>query len=175
MAKKGKPGLVLDPEVARQRIAALEGSECSCTVCRHMCERRPCWGTPEDIKKILDYGFGLRLMRDYWSGGVNTDVGSIDIISPAIVGCEGGSAPSWPSGRCTFLTDEGLCELHDLGLKPIEGRAAHHDTIAQGPHPDLHRMVAALWETEDGQAVVTEWHRVVGWEWQQVHMEEANG
>lgn len=28
--------------------------------------------------------------------------------------------------RCTFLTPEGRCELHDKGLKPLEGRVALH-------------------------------------------------
>ena len=29
------------------------------------------------------------------------------------------------NGYCTFFRD-GLCELHDLGLKPTEGRLSHH-------------------------------------------------
>lgn len=84
-----------------------------------MCERRPCWPTPDEAKRIKDAGFGDRLMIDYWVESP-TD---IKIECPAIVGYEGLNAPFIPVGRCTFLKD-GLCELHDLGLKPLEGRVA---------------------------------------------------
>lgn len=153
--KNGSPG------VYKARIAELPESVCSCEACVQMCRRRPCWGTPEDIQRLIDAGFARSLMRDWWEGGVNTEASSIDVIAPAIVGYEGHSAPSWPDGACTFLTPDGLCSLHDRGLKPTEGRVAHHTTLADGPHPDLHRMVAALWESDEGRAVAANWHRAL--------------
>lgn len=33
-------------------------------------------------------------------------------------------APKEVDGRCTFLDDKGKCQLHDKGLKPLEGRVA---------------------------------------------------
>ncbi len=126
-------------------------SECSCDKCAAMCDHRPCWGTPDEMRKIIEAGFGERLMRDYWS---KPDA-EIDILAPAIVGYEGQSAPWWPMGRCTFLTDDGLCSLHDLGLKPIEGRLAHHD----GGSKAVHRAVAMRWDTRKGRRLVDEWEQ----------------
>ena len=34
-----------------------------------MCKYRPCWGTPEELEKIIEAGFSNRLMMDYWAGG----------------------------------------------------------------------------------------------------------
>ena len=123
---------------------------CSCETCVEMCERRPCWPTPEESKKIQDAGFARRMMRDYWVGHSE----DIDIISPAIVGHDNGNAPFFPNGRCVFLTEEGLCELHDLGLKPLEGRVASCYDITS----DAHKDIAMTWDTKEGRSVVASWY-----------------
>lgn len=70
----------------------------------------PCLGTPEDIKKIITAGFGNRLMQ--------TNFMNVPVIMPLL---------DSEKKSCTFFTN-GLCELHDLGLKPTVGKLAHHST-----------------------------------------------
>lgn len=124
----------------------------TCEGCVHgimLCETRPCWGTPADIRKIVDAGFGKRLMFDWWVG-TGSDV---EILAPAIVGHEGQEAPSFPMGKCTFLTEDKKCELHDLGLKPLEGAAA---CCKVGTQPSMHHDIAMTWANPEAQALVKE-------------------
>jgi hypothetical protein len=110
-----------------------------------MCKDRPCWGTPEDIKKIIDAGFRDRLMFDYWSGDPD-----IYMLAPALVGYEGKNAPWWPNGKCTFLDQNDRCELHDLNLKPLEGRVAccPDKRVGGESHRKLHYDVAMTWNNQ---------------------------
>jgi hypothetical protein len=117
-----------------------------------MCEERPCWGTPKDAAAIIEAGLGDRLMLDYWA---NSETDDTYILAPAIVGYERNRTPFWPRGRCTFLTKKGLCELHDAGLKPTEGRLA---MCGRGKTPpNLHETVAKEWETPEAIALVASW------------------
>jgi hypothetical protein len=115
-----------------------------------MCRTRPCWGTPEEIKKIIDAGFRTRLMKDYWDGTRETDYKHVFMLSPAIVGYENSDAPPEPRGKCTFLTKDNKCELHDLGLKPYEGRVScckvSHKT-------NVHKECALSWNNPEAQAL----------------------
>lgn len=124
---------------------------CNCQDCQNMCATRPCWGTPADVKAIIEAGFGASLMKDYWVGNFRNDpddYGDVIIISPAIVGHEGEPAPYWPSGACTFFKD-GLCQIHDI--KPAEGKAA----LCKGRTPEnIHEDIARSWDTPEGRAVV---------------------
>ena len=99
-------------------------SNCDCKRCQSMCYT-PCCGTPEEIEKIMEAGYGDRLCLDDWPGEV-TD------IHPALKGYEGGFAPYSVSTKegCTFWK-EGKCELHDKGLKPLGGKYAHHAMTAE--------------------------------------------
>lgn len=125
----------------------IKTSTCSCRNCVEMCENRPCWPTPLESDAIVAAGLGHRLMDDYW---VDDENGDIPIVGPAIVGYEQRSAPFWPTGRCTFLSKNGLCELHSLGLKPLEGRAmdhssTHEDSVAVREH------IVNLWRERKAQ------------------------
>lgn len=124
---------------------------CDCRVCVSMCKRNPCWPTPKEAQAISDVGFGKRLMADWWEepGDSRTL-----ILCPASVGHEGKMAPempllanltaSWSKGRCTFLTKAGRCELHDRGLKPLEGRVMHHkSTVDDSTAVRAH--IVSLW------------------------------
>ena len=127
---------------------------CDCETCRGMCERRPCWPTPEEAQAIIANGLGAQLMRDYWFGD-GYDGGDINLLCPAGVGYEGTMAPFWPDGlRCVFLTGEGRCKLHGTGYKPMEGRLA----LCGGRTPaDLHFKVATLWNNRASQLLVANW------------------
>ena len=67
---------------------------------------------------------------------------TIYLLTPAIVGRETGEAPAHPEVQCTFLDEAGLCRLHDLGLKPTEGRVA---LCSNRTPEELHGQIAR-WE-----------------------------
>jgi hypothetical protein len=81
-----------------------------------MCERSACLPTPREAAMLIDRGYGARLARY---------AAHIACVGPAPQGSEGKTVHS-TNGRCTFF-DGVRCELHALGLKPLEGRIAHHD------------------------------------------------
>ena len=124
---------------------------CTCETCKAMCER-PCWPTPKEAEKLIEAGFGNRLMEDYWAG----NSGNVSILCPALVGSEGHAAPSWARGKCTFQDKNGLCELHDLGLKPIEGRLA--DCQNEDATKNLHEMVMVAWNNQGAVNLVHRWN-----------------
>lgn len=144
--------------MSKVSLLQLPETVCACEKCVAICLKRPCWGLPSEIRKLFEAGYGFRLMQDYWARVVEPD---ISIISPAMVGYEGKRAPFWPDGRCTFLTEDNLCELHVPGLKPIEGRLAYH-TDEKKAEPNIHKMVAMEWKSLEGQSVVNRWKEVVG-------------
>lgn len=124
-----------------------------------MC-KRPCWGTPEDAKRLIDAGYGHRLTRDFWGSredGVNVDT---HILCPALKGYEGTKAPFFPRSEegCTFWKD-GLCELHDLGLKPIEGKLAtcKPSELDESGEIALHEEIYLTWKNPEAQQFVMDW------------------
>lgn len=128
--------------------------ECSCETCKAMCQR-PCWPSPDEAQKLIDVGYGPRLMNDYWVGG-GPDGDNIELLCPALKGYEGKSTPYSPRGKCTFQDEAGLCKLHDLGLKPIEGRLAsckHED----GEGHRIHEDTAMTWNNPEAQQKVKDW------------------
>lgn len=132
-----------------------------------MCTRRPCWPTPLEAQAIIDAGKGDRLMLDYWVGSItdcdddqcwHADVSEVLILGPAIVGHESGHAPSFPVGRCAFLSPDGKCELYD-GLQPLEGRLAdcQNDLTI-----NIHEAVARTWANPTAQEVALAFARANG-------------
>lgn len=106
-------------ETSLQRIMRKTGRrpiECKCQKCKQQC-RTPCLGTPEDILRLIKAGYKERLAITHWWVGIAR--GKLDF--PVIMI----QARQEENGYCTFFHD-GLCELHDLGLKPTEGRLSHH-------------------------------------------------
>lgn len=129
-------------------MTSIETCECTCDKCVGMCKYRPCWGTPAEIKKLIDMGLSERLMLDWWCAE-SPDSENILIIVPAIIGSEGLMCTWWPAGTCTFLKDN-RCEIHDN--KPVEGCIASHDN-----KEDVHRDIAMLWDSGEGEEVVNLW------------------
>ena len=95
-------------------------NECSCEICQNMC-KTPCIGTPLEMGKISVAGFRNRLSVSFWAYGklVGTHDKLIQIIAPMY---------DEKKECCTFFVN-GKCELHNLGLKPTEGRYASHENI----------------------------------------------
>lgn len=114
---------------------------CTCDECKAMCQR-PCWPTPEEAQHLINAGYGGQLMQDYWYRKGN----DIKLLCPAINGYEGRFSPSWPNG---------LCQLHDLGYKPLEGRKS----LCQDKTPKkLHKKIAKMWDNSEAQEIVRKWN-----------------
>ena len=125
---------------------------CACAECVAMCQRRPCWPTPDDAQRLIEAGYADRLMVDWWFDRDQNK--TIYLLTPAIVGRESGEAPAQPEGRCTFLDEAGLCQLHDCDLKPTEGQIA----LCAGRTPEgLHEQIGRTWDAMAAQALIDRW------------------
>ena len=117
-------------------ITKLKENSCHCEKCVAMCKHAVCLGTPEDIERLFEAGYGDRLEKTIWAAGLKIGIPLMQMVQPL-----------YDEGKrqCTFLTDEGLCELHDKGLKPTEGKLANckHETIEAAALPFV---VAMTWK-----------------------------
>lgn len=156
-------------------------NECNCEICRKMCtENRTCWGTPEDMERIIDAGYADQLILDYY---VMKDK-DIDLLAPGVtilepdfnvkrneditfkpktyVKCR---APFLPVGRCVFFTGD-KCSIHEI--KPIEGKVAsckmREDKKLDKKGDNLHKELAMVWDTPTGRKVVRKWKKIVKWD-----------
>lgn len=153
---------------------------CTCDTCKGMCEHRPCWPTPDGAEALIEAGYAERLMLDKY---IDLDYSQsewgesyfIGVLCPASEGHEGRDAPGtfWGDYKgCVFHTGEGLCELHDAGLKPLEGRIARcTDSMSEEVEAaHLHEYRAARrnirnqWDTERGRELVRRWKDLVGYD-----------
>lgn len=91
-------------------------TQCKCERCKNQC-KTPCLGTPQDIKKLIDAGFKDYLIAKQWAFGLV--LGRLEYTIPMV------QAIQKDDGWCIFY-DNGLCKLHNLSLKPTEGRLSHH-------------------------------------------------
>lgn len=135
-----------------QRIMIKTGRkpiECKCHLCKRQCHT-PCLGTPQDILRLMDAGYTDRLKLTEWLAGMMMGVTKVPIplIQPECLdGAFGGTIDLGVKSHCTFQREDGLCELHDKGLKPTEGRLSHHSTKIDNFKPSK----------SIGWAVVQEW------------------
>lgn len=132
-------------------------SECSCESCKRICHA-PCCGSVEDFEKIIDSGYADRLMLDDLPDISNCG----PILKPALKGHEGCQAP-WEvrsSDGCTFWNKDRKCDLHDKGLKPIQGRISYHS--AENYDLSLFAEInKSDWESERGVALIEKWKKLV--------------
>ena len=138
----------------------LPENQCDCEECKAMCERRPCWPTPKEAMLIIKAGFADRLMLDYWVSSPD----DIEILCPAKAGSECQRSPFNPEGPCVLQNKNGLCPLHSLGIKPLEGRLAYHGDKGEeaGKASDmLHKAIAMEWNSKKGKATVAYWKKRV--------------
>ncbi len=92
-----------------------KSNKCKCNECRKQC-RTPCLGTPDDILRLIGEGYISQLSETLWCVGMLTG----HLKEPVRM-----VQPTKMENGCIFFKD-GLCELHDLGLKPTEGRFSNH-------------------------------------------------
>lgn len=114
---------------------------CTCDKCKNMC-KVPCIGTPKDIEAIIDAGYADRLKETMWM------VGYLAVKEKPIAMIQ----PTEKDGWCAFRRPDGLCELHDRGLKPTEGVLASCKMIEEDNVP--------TYETSVLRAVANEWVKV---------------
>ena len=137
-------------ESTYQRIIRKTGrkpTQCKCALCKQQC-RTPCLGTPQDILALVKAGYADRLAKTQWLAGIilgRTDHGIMMIQAQK----EG----EW----CTFYHD-GLCELHDKGLKPTEGKLSHHSLQPDSwiPRKSISWNIAKEWENVDNKQIIEE-------------------
>ncbi|WP_353656150.1 hypothetical protein [Bacteroides acidifaciens] len=88
--------------------------------------------------KLIEAGYGSRLASTAWAAGIIMGVTDrpVEMIQ----------AIQEDNGFCTFFHD-GKCELHDLGLKPTEGRLSHHSIKIDNfnPKKSLSWLIAKEW------------------------------
>lgn len=122
--------------------------QCMCKKCQMQCHT-PCLGTPQDILKLIDAGYGDRLELTGWAAGII--MGVCDHIITMV-------QPRQEDGdHCTFFhNDTGKCELHELGLKPTEGRLSSHLIQLDNfqPKKSLAYNVAKEWEDTRNNPVI---------------------
>lgn len=132
---------------------------CSCAVCVSYC-RRPGWWTVEEAARAIAAGYASRMMLE-----MSPDR-TFGVLSPAFRGCETQFAVNEYADRgCTFLKDE-RCELHGIGLVPLECRFCHHDRPGQGPR--CHTDIGKDWNTAAGRALVVRWGNLTDF-WARLH------
>lgn len=118
--------------------------ECCCGLCKAMCHT-PCLGTPQDILALIDAGYADKLCYTDWLVGV---------ILGFTPNCIAMIQIKEENGWCVFYHD-GLCELHDKGLKPTEGRLASHIVSPREVNPEynLSFQVAKEWGDDNFDVV----------------------
>jgi hypothetical protein len=82
---------------------------------------------------------------------------TVSIVTPGFAGLLRGVTTFLRyTDRCAFLTKDGLCELHDKKLKPLEGRIIDH-TITPEEGVVIRREILYMWDTPEGKSVVDMW------------------
>ncbi len=124
---------------------------CSCIACKNACREVPGWFTPTEAKLAIEAGLANRLSA----------VRECDVVAmaPSPVGYEG-KEKRHGTGACTFLTADGLCEIHTSGFKPIECRTGFGCKGGGPDYPSLHEE-HTMWKSEEGKAVVELWRNAI--------------
>ena len=129
------------------KLENLKQTNCKCQLCKTMCQKTPCIGTPEDMAKIIEAGYADRLsFVKYEDGAMGFPVG-YDLVGPGIKS----------DGSCIFFNN-GLCELHEKGLKPILGKIAHHSdgtsTKSLRSVFERHKEIRKAWLSDLGKLLI---------------------
>lgn len=149
-----------------------------------MC-RRPCWGTPDEIRLLIHRGLGDQLMLDYGEL-VDQRYAKKDVFRRVWVLCPAnpdyggrlaprdepppsfldelfddlltmaGLAPVPPiQSGCVFHKDNGRCALHGPH-KPLAARLAHHSNN-DAQNFAIYDAVLDSWDTSVGRGLVRRW------------------
>lgn len=114
-------------------------SSCSCKNCRSCCEMVPCLGTPQDVWNLIEAGHIADLSPSIHFSGAAWDFPPIECVM----------IRKAPAGGCS-LYKEGLCTLHERGLKPTEGRLQTCEPGNEAVFPH----VAATWLLPENKELI---------------------
>ena len=128
----------------------LQESSCSCAKCRASCLISPCFPTTLEVSTLIAVGYGDRLEATKFVSALSGK--DYTVVAPKGVYSE--LTDGSPLKRCNFLTSEMLCELHSKGLKPLEGRMAHH-TVGGVLSILLRSKVSEMWNTPTGEFLLS--------------------
>jgi Fe-S-cluster containining protein len=127
----------------------IKETNCDCDQCRSACENRPGWFLPDGVMAAVEFlGFktlaeavkARKLAIDWWVE--NPD--DILVIAPNVTRNDSDFYPSWPSGRCVFLNEQGRCDIYPV--RPFECKVAlPHGDVPQS----LHSHVAFSWRSDE--------------------------
>lgn len=95
--------------------------ECDCPKCASLCAHSTCLPTPSEARDLIRAGYASRLATYKFTPSADLPA----FVGPAPKGKEGARDLMHTREGCTFF-DGKHCELHVLGLKPLEGKLAHH-------------------------------------------------
>jgi hypothetical protein len=145
----------------------------ACEGCNHgirMCYNTPCMGTVEDFEKLIEAGYAGSLMLDHWCGGhMNGNPFKEDVLylAPAIENKQKQAAPFIRSGKCALLINN-KCSLHDLGLKPIQGKSVccklervYKDENGENKAIEERFLILHTWNTQKGLDLIEKWKKEV--------------
>lgn len=164
-----------------------------------MCYIRPCWGTPEDLDKILDAGFAKLVQCDFYYRPGIEDESDIPVLT---------MGTHWEKGKrgenqddignllmslfkkskkdpksldytiehtggeiaikeiiptkCVMLDRTNECLLHDMDLKPEQGRESCCKEDKSVAKDNIY--YSQLWDTDKGKSVVEKWKQLVNFQ-----------
>lgn len=130
----------------RDGILKISGPSCDCEECRHACQEVPGWFTPVEAVRAINAGYAKRMSAVRERG--------VYALAPSIAGAEGEITIFWP-GCCNFFTQEGKCEIHNSGFKPVECRAGY-GCRPTPEYPEIGVMYE-LWRSTDGIKAIELW------------------
>src|ERR1700722_14752638 len=139
---------MLPDTIKISKMSGCKPNACSCNKCSDMCRRQVCIGTPNDMLTVANNGFSEYLVSSLWLVGLQIGIPPMEMVQIKF---------DTKKRRCSMLTDEGLCKLHDLGLKPTEGvlSSMHHNSdkeMKQGYI--MYSTIIALWTAKWSQKTV---------------------
>jgi len=137
-------------------MLVLDEHACHCDDCIEMCKTYSCLPTPDEAAALIRAGYGKQLMLDTRPSDSKPHIKILTLL-PAMKGYERKISPMEIGiSPCVFLNDEGLCDLHEKGLKPFEGRHIQHDTDKTSEQAIL-SLLKSMWNTRSGHAIVSRW------------------
>lgn len=132
-------------ETEFQKIVRKTGRKpvsCKCVKCKSQCAVTPCLGTPQDIMALVDAGYADVIYPTDWK--VGQMMGITDKVVPMF------QLEQRKDGSCVLFKD-GLCTIHEKGLKPTEGKLSHHSYDVDNfvAKKSLGWNIAKTWMDED--------------------------
>lgn len=153
-----------------KKIKSAKKVECKgCNEGKQMCKTRPCWGTVDDFKRIIDAGHADKLMIDYYNNASINGGNNIYFLSGASNHCQGSKAIWNPKGTCIFFEKdklskkgivftEGKCLIHDI--KPTIGAVA---CCKKRQDKEFIHACLLTWTTRKGKKLISDWKKMVNY------------